>query len=218
MSEYPIPTYFNPIYFVSPVTGNLFRCESTWIGLHSIRAVRIGQPETVGDREHTQTGDYSHVDLKTSNLRLIESDDEYFQLMRAWHKTYAVQQVTVPAGTYYMGDPCYAFGVSEEGQKAWRLLLGSCDLFGTQMTGTWGRFTIFASRTFCGDGTFHIEGTDIGLMVDAGVFGLVPESLLGMFPDNDGGWLHKVTFRDDFVFSRDIEKGELTIGQFKIRF
>ena len=32
---------------------------------------------------------------------------------------------------------------------------------------------------------------------------------------NRGKWYW---FRDDFVFSRDIEKGELTIGQFKIRF
>ena len=158
MPEYPIPTYFNPIYFVSPVTGNLFRCESTWRGLHSIRAVRIGQPETVGDREHTQTGDYSHVDLKTSNLRLIESDDEYFQLMRAWHKTYAVQQVTVPAGTYYMGDPCYAFGVSEEGQKAWRLLLDSCDLFGTQMTGTGGDSQFSPPEPFAAMGPSTLKG------------------------------------------------------------
>jgi hypothetical protein len=82
-------------------------------------------------------------------------------------------QVTVPAGEYYLGDPCYS--VPEE---FWGELLKSSDRFMTKNQGEANGFTVYAFHTAWGDGTY--AGTDGSeYPVDAGLIGLVPVALGG---------------------------------------
>jgi hypothetical protein len=80
--------------------------------------------------------------------------------------------VTVPAGEYWLGDPCYSF----DSQETWMELLNSCDFFrdpiGTVVVG--GKtFQVLGFGTAHGDGVYRDqEGHEYG--VDAGLIGLVP--------------------------------------------
>lgn len=76
--------------------------------------------------------------------------------------------VIIPAGKYYLGDPCYSVPDSE-----WMDLGATCDWFenpvGTLRDGT----KIYAMSTAWGDGEFRgSDGFYYG--VDAGIIGLVP--------------------------------------------
>lgn len=77
--------------------------------------------------------------------------------------------VEVPAGKYFMGDPCYAVP-----DKEWIPLLESCDYFNSTPIGKMsdGREVLGFSTAY-GDGTYHDQyGNEFG--VDAGMIGLVP--------------------------------------------
>ena len=76
-------------------------------------------------------------------------------------------EITVPAGTYWLGDPCYAVPESD-----WLPLLETCDYF-NQPVGSLAGFSVYASGTAYGDGCYSDEhGREFG--VDAGLIGLVP--------------------------------------------
>jgi hypothetical protein len=82
---------------------------------------------------------------------------------------------TVPAGRYYIGDPCYAI----EGNH-WSKWLTNAGLYTNpdMLTGNIvDSFDAHAFSTAYGDGTFYDqEGREYG--VDAGLIGLVPISYL----------------------------------------
>ena len=81
-----------------------------------------------------------------------------------WKKT---QSAIVPAGTYYLGDPCYAI-IDED----WGPLLDACNYF-QDGNGEIHGFHIVGLSTAYGDGTYL--GTDnVEYFVDAGMIGLVP--------------------------------------------
>lgn len=86
--------------------------------------------------------------------------------------------VRVPAGAYYLGDPCYTVP-----NDMWMELLGTCDFFGVPI-GTVGGQQVVAFRTAWGDGLY--QGSDgFQYPVDAGLIGLVPIALNPAFDRQD---------------------------------
>jgi hypothetical protein len=82
--------------------------------------------------------------------------------------------VEVPAGTYYLGDPCYAVP-----DHLWHALLLSCDYFEKTPIGEVAGHKVLSFNTAYGDGTYCDQfGNEFG--VDAGMIGLVP---LGLFDE-----------------------------------
>jgi hypothetical protein len=82
---------------------------------------------------------------------------------------------TVPAGRYYIGDPCYAIAGNHWGK--W-LTNAGLDINSSMLTGNIvDSFDAFAFSTAHGDGTYYDQkGREYG--VDAGLIGLVPLSYL----------------------------------------
>lgn len=86
--------------------------------------------------------------------------------------------VTVPAGEYVLGDPCYAVPMDD-----WEPLLVSCNHFRDTSVGTVRGFQVLAFGTG-GDGSY--PGTDgVWYAVDAGMIGLVP---MGLAEDAWSSW------------------------------
>lgn len=83
---------------------------------------------------------------------------------------------TVPAGLYFLGDPCYAVP-----SHLWSELLASCEVFETPV-GTVAGVQVLAFGTQWGDGTFE-DNQGISYPVDAGLIGLTPISLAQQRPD-----------------------------------
>jgi hypothetical protein len=84
-------------------------------------------------------------------------------------KTNAV--VEVPAGSYYLGDPCYTVP-----DRLWGEVLESCDYFSDPVGVVRGHH-VLAFSTKYGDGTYHDEAGN-SYPVDAGLIGLVPVALV----------------------------------------
>ena len=76
--------------------------------------------------------------------------------------------IIVPAGRYYLGDPCYVIRDND-----WIPLLENCNYFIDQPVGYIGGYEIVAFSTKHGDGVYFDKGgRKYG--VDAGLIGLVP--------------------------------------------
>lgn len=82
-----------------------------------------------------------------------------------------VLATTVPAGTYYFGDPCYAVP-----DQFWMALLDSCDFFSDTLEGKVNGFTVYSAGTMYGDGTYS-DNKGRQFPVDAGMIGLTPVAL-----------------------------------------
>jgi hypothetical protein len=89
--------------------------------------------------------------------------------------------VVVPAGEYYLGDPCYA--VRDED---WEELLDTCDNFRAPIGTLPNRLQVFAFRTANGDGTFACPELGTDLDVDSGLIGLVPWEYADFALENNG--------------------------------
>ena len=87
--------------------------------------------------------------------------------------------VSVPAGTYFLGDPCYAVP-----SEMWDDLLASCDFFKLPV-GTVRRTQVLAFGTRWGDGTYT-DGEGNSYPVDAGLIGLTPIALASARLDSWG--------------------------------
>lgn len=129
-------------------------------------------------------------------------------------------RVSVPAGTYFLGDPCYAVPGAD-----WLPLLESCGYFGSEPggspVGTVRGWQVLGFHTRYGDGEYrdqrgHVYG------VDAGLIGLTPKGIDGLF-----GWRHPeadlvamdgqvVTFEHDIVATSDGTSGVLLFGRYRI--
>lgn len=112
--------------------------------------------------------------------------------------------VHVPAGRYYVGDPCYAFS---HGTNTWDRIGAATDWFETNATelqpGKW----VGGFGTMWGDGEYN------GFPVDAGLIGFVHEDLVEpgcTFLENPecGRW---VVFAEAWV-ARAYHNGEIHIG------
>jgi len=131
-------------------------------------------------------------------------------------KTKVEYTVTVPAGTYFVGDPCYAVPPED-----WMPLLEQTNFFdayhegkGSPVGEIRGLF-VLGFGTKYGDGSYedqlgHVYG------VDAGMIGLTDVRLID--PENNstayGGRI--VTFERDFEASEDLDSGVLTFGHITI--
>lgn len=79
--------------------------------------------------------------------------------------------VTVPAGRYFLGDPCYAVPGG-----LWMPLLESCGDFDASPVGKVGGIEVLAFSTAWGDGTYY-DQFENEFPVDAGLIGLTPIDL-----------------------------------------
>ena len=128
-------------------------------------------------------------------------------------------QITLPAGEYYVGDPCYSVSHDAEGSEARDAILTSSNIFDDRIKGSWNGFDVIASRTAYGDGVYTDQNDEYEFGVDAGLIGVIPVALVEHFAGrNSAQALHKVTFDRDFVFEsvqRDND-GIITIGHLRI--
>ena len=116
----------------------------------------------------------------------------------------------VPAGSYFLGDPCYAVP-----SHLWNELLDSCEVF-EKPVGTVSGVQVLAFGTRWGDGTFE-DAQGVSYPVDAGLIGLTPISLAQQRPDFDEltNMGRIVEFTQTTRCERDA-KGRLSFGPYCI--
>ena len=109
----------------------------------------------------------------------------------------------IPAGTYYIGDPCYVFG-----RDSWNKLIELTDCFEIPNV-EYKDKPVIAFETNSGDGKYN------GFCVDSGLIGIVDISLIEegstFFNENFNRRKHTVTFFKPFDFEWD--NGDFHIGQ-----
>lgn len=119
--------------------------------------------------------------------------------------------VEVPAGTYWLGDPCYTVPDAD-----WMPLLRSCGVFGASddpadgtpgPVGTVRGHEVLAFGTAFGDGEYP-DQYGHRYPVDAGLIGLVPVALN---PDGAPG-VRKITFDAPTVCRTEDDGATLTFG------
>ena len=115
----------------------------------------------------------------------------------------STHKVIVPAGSYWLGDPCYSVP-----NDLWDDVLDSSGFFNKPI-GTVAGFNVLAFRTAYGDGVYR-DQHDNDYPVDAGLIGLTPVELAGHNPFGS----HRVTFyRDTECTGYD---GVMQFGDYKI--
>lgn len=86
----------------------------------------------------------------------------------------ASESITVPAGIYYVGDPCYTAGQDD---NAWQKWCNAVPDNGELLAATYNGFPVIGLHTAHGDGTYNdSDGYEYG--VDAGMIGIVPVELI----------------------------------------
>lgn len=83
-----------------------------------------------------------------------------------------IDTVIVPAGRYWLADPCYSISNDE----VWMELLQSCNFFMDSPIGTTKGYEVLAFGTAYGDGVYP-DNRGREYAVDAGLIGLVPMEL-----------------------------------------
>lgn len=118
--------------------------------------------------------------------------------------------VTVPAGRYFLGDPCYAVP-----NEYWGPLLDSCDFFDGSPVGQANGSQVLAFGTAWGDGTYNDQHGN-SYPVDAGLIGLTPIALAQQRDDFDQleSLGHIVDFERPTTCTK--EAGVLTFGKYAI--
>ena len=143
------------------------------------------------------------------------------------------KSIVLPAGRYYLGDPCYVF----DNHNSWMILLESSnyleDFVELNMRhGLRGEGWVAASNTQWGDGEYAATFHGARLGVDAGLIGVVHESVVkhhanpesiasiwdpeaGPAPSNgySGVW---VTFKEPFRFTQKDSQGTINAGHIEI--
>lgn len=127
-----------------------------------------------------------------------------------------IGSITMPAGEYIVGDPCYAV----PGER-WMEWLEAADYQSEDsrrfMLAELDGHPIAAVGTAHGDGCY--DGSDGNRYpVDAGIIGLVPTSLPGAI-EEQAKYTDRspvVTFERDFQCSYEDDEGVITLGHIKI--
>jgi hypothetical protein len=118
-------------------------------------------------------------------------------------------EVTVPAGQYVIGDPCYAVP-----DKDWLPLLETCNYFNSPIgyvNDGMQKFAVLGFGTKWGDGCYL--GTDGNeYPVDAGLIGLVPTEIVEDLSQHEG---NIVTFEKPMLCVSD-GSGKLRFGHITI--
>lgn len=117
--------------------------------------------------------------------------------------------VEVPAGEFFLGDPCYAIP-----QGLWALLLNGNGCFSTSPVGRVNDHDVLGFSTAWGDGTYR-DQFGVEYCVDSGLIGLTPVGL----GDQDRDWLRKlgrfIEFSVPVVATTD-GRGLLNFGSIRI--
>jgi hypothetical protein len=126
-----------------------------------------------------------------------------------------LEKITLPAGRYFVGDPCYTAGKDD---KAWQDWCSTAD-FGSDdvMAATFNGLPVIGLHTAHGDG-LYMDGSGREYGVDAGLIGAVPEELIKKMNISDEdlkGSGHWVETKDDFVLEQG-GRGLLNIGHLQI--
>jgi hypothetical protein len=119
--------------------------------------------------------------------------------------------IVLPAGRYFVGDPCYTAGNDDAAWQDWCKVTDSGD--GETLAATYNGLPVVGLHTAYGDGTYYDEsGREYG--VDAGIIGAVPEELIEKMNisesdlENSGHW---VEASGQFTLSHG-PSGQLNIG------
>lgn len=124
-------------------------------------------------------------------------------------------KIKVEAGTYWVGDPCYAF----EDHAMWMRWLEAADYMNNSLVllaevpGT--GHTVLGFSTAWGDGCY--DGSDGNeYPVDAGLIGLVPDRFVKQFCTKKPFGMQRVKFEDDFEAFIDYKGGAYRSGPYHI--
>lgn len=126
-------------------------------------------------------------------------------------------KIQIKAGTYWVGDPCYAF--RDDRHDMWMQWLEAADYMNNSLVllaevpGT--GFTVLGFSTSWGDGCYEDEDGN-EYPVDAGLIGLVPAEFARMFGNKKPFGMRKVTFSSDFEAFIDYRGGAFRSGQHHI--
>jgi len=121
--------------------------------------------------------------------------------------------VTIKAGKYFMGDPCYAFSHDTDSWDKICDQLHDDDKKDTGFVRLKGHiFPVFG--TDHGDGCYESNHPGWTFPVDAGLIGLVPFEIIEREPKEYEELGQVVTFDEDFVCSSDGQT--ITLGPYEI--
>lgn len=115
--------------------------------------------------------------------------------------------VHIPAGRYFLGDPCYAVP-----DDLWLPLLESCDYFNAPVGNVAG-FRVVAFSTAYGDGEY-LDNEGHRYPVDAGLIGVVPEAFATKYPREELERLGRFVEHDGCLLSS--EDGVIRLGHIAI--
>lgn len=120
-----------------------------------------------------------------------------------------VDSITLPAGKYFVGDPCYA--IPADSWQSWLEEAGYME-DPRYLVADVETFTCVGVGTAHGDGVFEDQKGN-SYPVDAGLIGAVPVQLL--LPSRETPWgMTKMKFDADFKVS--YKEGKITIGHLVI--
>lgn len=112
-------------------------------------------------------------------------------------------KMVMPAGKYWIGDPCYVFPHDGPMGNKWGELLDEVDFFETLSYGELdgGKIKVWAASTAYGDGRY-IGSNGKAFPVDAGLIGIVPQETIDYLNrvDNDLDYLGLfIEFTEPFI-------------------
>lgn len=123
----------------------------------------------------------------------------------------------LPAGVYFVGDPCYVFSNEIRNKDRWSDLLDVADYFDSGDVVEFEGHKLFAAPTMWGDGVYSDQMWN-KYSVDAGLIGAVPQALWDISEEEQKD-LHRlgkvVKFEHDFCcFVRGASV--ICIGEYEI--
>ncbi len=87
------------------------------------------------------------------------------------------QSYTLPAGKYWIGDPCYPFPNEGKHSDQWDIILEATSFFDGCNHIKVGEIELWATHTQYGDGLYESDG-DYQYPVDSGMLGIIPQSTI----------------------------------------
>lgn len=195
-------------YHVNPETGEPGVCKSE-------TACRFGSEaahyQTEGDAR--QAYEASMVEQEFRKISFKPGEIEVASLDPGL--VLAPDHARLPAGTYFIGDPCYSAGQDDQAWQEWvRVAEEDSRGFTDPMAGaSFNGFPVLGVNTMYGDGGYPASN-GFTYSVDAGMVGAVPEELIDKMGiersslDDLGTW---ETFTEDFDLTYG-EDGTIAIG------
>jgi len=126
-------------------------------------------------------------------------------------------KMVMPAGKYWIGDPCYVFPNDGPMENKWNEILAEVDFFDVSYGELDdGKIKVWAASTAYGDGRY-IGSNGKAFLVDAGLIGIVPMETVEYLDrtDNDLDYLGLfIEFEEPFVV--EARNGNFAFGHIGI--